>query len=53
MIFALGYDPLELPLVTITWHGLSDMAFGKDLRQKAAGQWFSFEEELVHVHVNL
>ena len=53
MIFALGYDPLELPLVTITWYGLSDMAFGKDLRQKAASQWFSFEEELVCVHVNL
>lgn len=53
MIFALGYNTLVLPLVTITWYSLSDMAFGKGLRQKAAGQWFSFEEGLVRVHVNL
>lgn len=53
MIFALGCDPLELPLVTITWCDLSDIAFGKELQQKAAGQWFSFEEGLVRVHVKL
>lgn len=53
MMFALGCGPLELPLVTVTWYVLSDMAFGIELQQKAAGRQFGFEEGLVRVHVNL
>lgn len=51
MMFALGCGPLELPLVTVTWYVLSDMAFGIELQQKAAGRQFGFEEGLVRVHV--
>lgn len=42
MMFALGCKPSGAPLVTVTWYVLSDMAFGIELQQKAAGRQFGF-----------